>query len=313
MKKPLIIIVGPTAVGKTDISIEVAKKINGEIVSADSMQIYKYLNIGSAKPTEEEMDGVPHYLVDEIDPREEFSVSRFQNMAIKYIDNILDKNKNPIVAGGTGLYVNSLIYDMDFSKTSSNNELRNKLVEELKNHDNIYLYKKLQEVDKGAAERIHPNNTKRIIRALEIYYSSGKTTKDFSKDLKESNKYDYVLIGLNRDRKELYERINMRVDIMFQRGLLDEVKNLVKMGLTEENISMKGIGYKEVIQYLNGKYTLGETKEIIKRNTRRYAKRQLTWFRRYEKIKWFNIDKDTNRDFLVNDIINFIEGKIKLV
>jgi tRNA dimethylallyltransferase len=313
MKKPLIIIAGPTAVGKTDISIEVAKKIDGEIVSADSMQIYKYLDIGSAKPTKEEIQGVPHYLIDEIDPRTEFSVSQYRDLAKKYIDKIISKNKIPIVAGGTGLYVNSLIYDMDFSSAKSDNSIRERLTSEYERYGIEYLHSKLKEVDKDTAERIHPNNVRRVIRALEVYYSTGESIKDFSKDLKISEDYDYILIGLNRDREELYERVNKRVDIMVGSGLIDEVKKLVEMGLKVEDISMKGIGYKEVIAYLNGEYDLERAIELIKRNTRRYAKRQLTWFKRYRNMKWFNIDNDSDKEKIINDIIQFVEGNIKFL
>ncbi|MCT4565181.1 MAG: tRNA (adenosine(37)-N6)-dimethylallyltransferase MiaA [Maledivibacter sp.] len=313
MKKPLIIIAGPTAVGKTDISIEVAKKIDGEIVSADSMQIYKYLDIGSAKPTKEEIQGVTHYLIDEIDPRTEFSVSQYRDLAKKYIDKIISKNKIPIVAGGTGLYVNSLIYDMDFSSAKSDNSIRERLTSEYERYGIEYLHSKLKEVDKDTAERIHPNNVRRVIRALEVYYSTGESIKDFSKDLKISEDYDYILIGLNRDREELYERVNKRVDIMVGSGLIDEVKKLVEMGLKVEDISMKGIGYKEVIAYLNGEYDLERAIELIKRNTRRYAKRQLTWFKRYRNMKWFNIDNDSDKEKIINDIIQFVEGNIKFL
>lgn len=313
MKKPLIIIAGPTAVGKTEISIEIAKRLNGEIVSADSMQIYKYLNIGSAKPTKEEMDGVKHYLIDEIDPRTEFSVSEYKELAKKYIDKILSKGKLPIVVGGTGLYINSLIYKMDFSNTIADPKLRKELEDIYKKFGEEYLHNKLKEVDSEAAKRIHPNNVKRVIRALEVYYNTGEKLKDFSKDLKETDEYNYMLIGINRDRKKLYERINKRVDIMFEMGLVEEVANLTDMGLTEGDISMKGIGYKEVIGYLNGEYDLKTAKELIKRNTRRYAKRQLTWFRRYDNIVWFSIEEDNDKNKIINDIIDFIEGKISLI
>lgn len=313
MKKPLVIIAGPTAVGKTDISIEVAKRLNGEVVSADSMQIYKYLDIGSAKPTDEEMEDIKHYLIDEIDPREEFSVVQYRDLAKKYIDEIISKNKLPIVAGGTGLYVNSLIYEMDFSSTVSDKGIREKLTKEYEKYGAEYLHDKLKEVDKESAERIHQNNVKRVIRALEIFYTTGESIKDFSKDLVESKDYDVILIGLNRDRKELYERINKRVDIMFNSGLLDEVKKLVEIGLASDDISMKGIGYKEVIGYLNNEYDLDRAIELVKRNTRRYAKRQLTWFKRYKNIKWFNLDKKTNKEKIICNIIEFVEGNIKFL
>ena len=313
MKKPLIIIAGPTAVGKTEISIEAAKRLNGEIVSADSMQIYKYLNIGSAKPTKEEMQEICHYLIDEIDPRSEFSVSEYRDLARKYIDKILLKNKIPIVTGGTGLYVNSLIYEMDFSNTSCDKSVRKSLTEEYEKYGSEYLHDKLKEVDREAAERIHHNNVQRVIRALEIFYRTGRSMKDFSKDLVEVKDYNIIMIGLNRNREELYERVDKRVDIMFTKGLVDEVKGLMEMGLDVRDISMKGIGYKEVIGYLDREYDLDRAVYLVKRNTRRYAKRQLTWFKRYKSMKWFNLDKNTNKEKIIFNIINFIEGNIKFL
>ncbi len=313
MKKPLVIIAGPTAVGKTDISIEIAKKLDGEIVSADSMQIYKYLDIGSAKPTQEEMQEIKHYLIDEIDPCAEFSVSEYKELAKKYIQEVSSKGKLPIVAGGTGLYVNSLVYDMDFSNASSNKEIRDKLTKEYEEYGSEYLHNKLKEVDNKASQRIHPNNVQKVIRALEIFYTTGETIKDFSSDLVENEDYNYILIGLNRDREELYDRVNKRVGIMIDNGLIEEVKNLVNMGLKAEDISMKGIGYKEIIGYLDGEYDLDRAIYLIKRNTRRYAKRQLTWFKRYKKMKWFNLDENIDKEKIISNIIEFIEGNIEFV
>ncbi|WP_300282131.1 tRNA (adenosine(37)-N6)-dimethylallyltransferase MiaA [Peptacetobacter sp.] len=306
---PLIILTGPTAVGKTDLSIQLAKSINAEIVSADSMQIYKYMDIGSAKVTEEEMQGVKHYLVDEIDPSTPFSVSEYKNMAEDYIDTISKNGKNVIVTGGTGLYLNSLIYDMDFAKSNANQELRDKLNKELEENGPNYMYDKLLSLDKDAAQRIHPNNTKRVIRAIEVLMS-GEKMNDFSKDLRYNKKYKPIIIVLNRDRKELYDRINLRVDIMLKNGLIEEVKGLLNRGYTEDMISMQGIGYKEIIKYFKGEYTLEEAIEIIKRDSRRYAKRQLTWFRRYEDAKWFEIDKFASAEDLKNEVLKFIREEI---
>ena len=254
-KRPLIILTGPTAVGKTALSIGLAKAIQGEIISADSMQIYKYMDIGSAKITIDEMQGVKHYLVDEVTPDYVFSVSEFQKRADDYIQKINKDNKKVLVTGGTGLYLNSLIYN---------------------------------------------------IRALEVCLS-GEKMNDFSKDLKFNEKYNPIIIVLNREREHLYERINKRVDIMMDNGLIDEVKNLLKMGYTKDMISMQGIGYKEIIKYLDGEYTLDEAIDIIKRDSRRYAKRQLTWFRRYDDAKWFNLDEYSDSQVLKNDIIMHIE------
>ena len=303
---PLIILTGPTAVGKTDLSIQLAKAVDAEIVSADSMQIYKYMDIGSAKVTEEEMQGVKHYLVDEIEPDMPFSVSEYKRMAEEYIDEISSRGKNVIVTGGTGLYLNSLIYDMDFGKSDANQELRDKLNKELEENGPAYMYEKLISLDKEAAERIHPNNTKRVIRAIEVAMS-GEKMNDFSKDLRYNKKYRPIIIVLNRDRQALYDRINLRVDIMLKNGLIEEVKGLLEKGYTKDMISMQGIGYKEIIKYFDGEYTLDEAIEIIKRDSRRYAKRQLTWFRRYEDAKWFEIDKFDSAEELKNAVVSYVK------
>ena len=308
-KIPVIILTGPTAVGKTNLSIELAKDLNAEIISADSMQIYKYMDIGSAKVTIDEMQGVKHYLVDEVTPDYAFSVSEFQKRADSYIDKINSEKKKVLVTGGTGLYLNSLIYNMDFAKSNANNELREKLRIELEENGIDYMHNKLKELDSEAAERIHKNNTKRVIRALEVCLS-GEKMNDFSNDLKFNEKYNPIIIVLNREREHLYERINKRVDIMMDNGLIDEVKNLLKMGYTKDMISMQGIGYKEIIKYLDGEYTLDEAIEIIKRDSRRYAKRQLTWFRRYDDAKWFNLDEYNDSEILKQDVISYIEKMI---
>lgn len=306
MTTPLIILTGPTAVGKTDLSIQLAKAVDAEIVSADSMQIYKYMDIGSAKVTEEEMQGVKHYLVDEIEPDMPFSVSEYKRMAEEYIDEISSRGKNVIVTGGTGLYLNSLIYDMDFGKSDANQELREALNKELEENGPAHMYEKLVSLDKEAAERIHPNNTKRVIRAIEVAMS-GEKMNDFSKDLRYNKKYIPIIIVLNRDRQALYDRINLRVDIMLKNGLIEEVKGLLEKGYTKDMISMQGIGYKEIIKYFDGEYTLDEAIEIIKRDSRRYAKRQLTWFRRYEDAKWFEIDKFDSAEELKDAVVSYVK------
>ena len=308
-KTPIIILTGPTAVGKTDLSINLAKKINAEIISADSMQIYEYMDIGSAKVDFDEMDGIKHYLIDEVKPDYPFSVSEFQQRANKYIKQITDKGKKVIVTGGTGLYLNSLIYNMDFAKNDANNILRDQLAKELEKYGIDYMHDKLKELDEESANRIHKNNTKRVIRAIEVALSGNKMN-DFSSDLKFNENYEPIIIILNRDRQHLYERINKRVDIMFEKGLVDEVKNLLNLGYTKDMISMQGIGYKEIIKYLDKEYTFDETKEIIKRDSRRYAKRQLTWFRRYENAKWYDLDKYDDLNLLKDEIINYIENMV---
>ncbi|MPM59162.1 tRNA dimethylallyltransferase [bioreactor metagenome] len=305
-KIPLIILTGPTAVGKTALSIELAKDLNAEIISADSMQIYEYMDIGSAKVTKEEMDGVTHHMIDEVKPDFPFSVSEFQNRANKYIREVANKGKNVLVTGGTGLYLNALIYNMDFAKSNSNTKLREELENELKEKGIDYMHERLKSLDSEAASRIHKNNTKRVIRAIEVCMS-GKKMSDFSNDLKLNEKYEPIIIVLNRDREHLYRRINKRVDIMISQGLEDEVKTLLNMGYSSDLVSMQGIGYKEIIKYLDGEYTLDEAIEIIKRDSRRYAKRQLTWFRRYENAKWFNLDEYEDKKVLETDINNYIE------
>ena len=306
MKKiPLIILTGPTAVGKTALSIELAKDLNAEIISADSMQIYEYMDVGSAKVTKEEMDGVIHHLIDEVKPDYAFSVSEFQKRAKKYIKDIDDRGKKVLVTGGTGLYLNSLIYDMDFAKSNSNSKLREELELELKENGIDYMHEKLRALDEDAANRIHKNNTKRVIRALEVCLD-GKKMQDFSTELKYNENYQPIIIVLNRDREVLYERINKRVDLMMENNLIDEVKHLLDIGYDKNLISMQGIGYKEIVKYLEGEYSLDEAIEIIKRDSRRYAKRQITWFKRYKESKWFDLDKYDNSEILKEDIFNYI-------
>ncbi len=313
MKKiPLIILTGPTAVGKTALSIELAKDLNAEIISADSMQIYKYMDIGSAKVTKEEMDNIVHHMIDEVTPEYNFSVSEFQKRSKKYINDISNKGKNVLVTGGTGLYLNSLIYNMDFAKSNSNSKLREELERELQEKGIDYMHEKLKSLDSDAANRIHKNNTKRVIRALEVCLD-GKKMQDFSTDLKYNEDYLPIIIVLNRDREILYNRINKRVDIMMESGLVDEVKKLLDMGYTKDLISMQGIGYKEIIKYIEGEYSLEEAIEIIKRDSRRYAKRQITWFKRYKDSKWFDLGEYDNQEILKEDIINYVENITKNV
>lgn len=288
MKDKIIVIAGPTAVGKTEYAIRAAQEFNGEIVSADSMQLYKFMDIGSAKPTADEQAAARHYLVDEIDPHEEFSVAEYVKLAKKYIRQILDDGKLPIISGGTGLYVNSLIYDMDFAAAPKDSAERERLRALLAEKGPEHLHSLLREIDPNAAGRIHPNNTKKVIRAIEAA-KSGSPIPAFEASFKKTADYDYLLIGLNRDRAELYDRINRRVDIMLDAGLEDEIKGLMAMGLDSESISMKGIGYKEMIAYFNGEYGRDEAVELVKRSSRRYAKRQLTWFRRYDDMHWFDL------------------------
>ena len=305
--KKIIVVAGPTAVGKTEYAIEIAEAVGGEIVSADSMQLYKFMDIGSAKPTTEERARVPHYLVDEIDPRVPFSVASYQKLAKRAINEIFSKGKTPVISGGTGLYINSLVYDMDFSAPPAGDDYRKRLEALAEEKGKEYLYCMLKEKAPDMAERIHPNNLKKVIRGLEVLETSGKEINPFSQSFKKTADYDTLMIGLSRDRDELYERINHRVDVLMDLGLADEVRALMDMGLTENNISMKGIGYKEIIGALNGEYDISEAIYLIKRNTRHYAKRQLTWMKRYDDMKWFNLSEYGNKGESLKEILSWLE------
>ena len=288
-KPKVIVIIGPTASGKTALSIELAKKINGEIVSCDSMQIYKDMDIGSAKPTKEEMQGIKHYLIDEVEPTQRFSVAEYKKRAQKAIEEILSKGKNPIVVGGTGLYANSLIYEIEYDETNIDEEYRQKLMDISEKEEGLKsLYEEAKKIDMEATEKISPNDRKRIIRILEIYHQTGKTkTQQEIESRKKEVKYDYKVFVLNIERELLYERINKRVDIMIEQGLLKEVKDLLKK-YPKLLTAKQAIGYKEIMDYLRNKITLEEAIEKIKQESRRYAKRQITWFKRIEDSIWLN-------------------------
>lgn len=311
MKKPSILVVaGPTAVGKTAFAIELARKFDGEIVSCDSMQLYKYMDIGSAKPSVEERKMAVHHLVDFLDPRDDFSVAEYQKLALETIKDIISRGKLPVIAGGTGLYLNSILYDMNFANAPKNEVYRSELKEIAEGDNPQLLHEMLAAQDPGAAAMIHPNNYKKIIRALERLKEGEKCIHQFSNIVAENSDFEPVLLGLTRDREELYERINTRVDTLFEAGLVEEVKNLMDMGLTSDDISMKGIGYKEVIDYLNGVISFDESVELIKRNTRHYAKRQLTWLRRYDKMNWVNLSEYLNDNEALEDIIRWVSRKL---
>ncbi|MDN5276787.1 MAG: tRNA dimethylallyltransferase [Clostridiales bacterium] len=312
-KKPLVVIVGPTAVGKTKLSIELAKALNGEIVSADSMQIYRYMDIGTAKPTAEERQGIPHHMMDIIDPAQEFSVAEYQRLATQAIDDIHRRNKIPIVVGGTGLYIKSLLYPMNFTDASYDPEFRRELQRQAETTGKEYLHKKLQAVDPKTAARLHPNDVRRVIRALEVYHLTGKPMSEYNQELEKMDyKYNVAMIGLTMDRAKLYERINQRVDEMIEKGLLDEVKRLLDRGYTRDMISMQGLGYKELIDYFQGKVSLEEAIYILKRETRRYAKRQLTWFRAQKDIVWVNVDQFESHEALVKRCLAYIKEKLNI-
>ena len=289
MKKPLIVLTGPTAAGKTELSIALAKKLNGAIISADSMQVYKYMNIGSAKIRPEEMQGVRHYLVDVLDPREEFHVARFQQMAKEAMEEIYRNGQLPIVVGGTGFYIQALLKDIDFDESSGELPCRKELEETARREGGAVLYERLKQVDPESAEAIHPNNVKRVIRALEFYQETGQPISLHNIEQKEKQPpYTYAYFVLNDDRARLYERIDRRVDRMVEQGLVEEVRWLKEHGYDRSLVSMQGLGYKELFPYLDGTCSLEEAVEIIKRDTRHFAKRQITWFKREPDVIWLN-------------------------
>ena len=289
MKKPLIVLTGPTAVGKTSLSIALAKAADAEIISADSMQVYKYMDIGSAKITEEEMEGVPHYLIDVLEPGEEFHVVRFQKMAKEAMEKIYSKEKIPILTGGTGFYIQAVVKDIDFSQDTEKSSVRAELEKMAEEKGGAYLHQLLEQKDPESAQKIHPNNIKRVIRALEYYELTGeKISLHNEKEGEKLSPYNTAYFVLNDRRDRLYERIDRRVDQMLEKGLVEEVRRLAQMGYTRDMVSMQGLGYKEILAYLEGECTLEEAVYILKRDTRHFAKRQLTWFRREKDVIWVN-------------------------
>lgn len=284
-KNKLIILAGPTASGKTSVSIDLAKRLGGEIISADSMQVYKYMDVGTAKISVEEMQGVKHHLIDVLDPKEDFNIVKFQNMVKCSIEEIVKNGHIPILVGGTGFYIQSIIYDIDFNTEDDNSSVRKKLEEEYDTYGADFMYEKLKKIDSVSAKTIHKNNKKRIIRAIEFFLINNEPISSHNEvQRKKNSPYDYRFFVLNPPRDILYERINKRVDIMVENGLVDEVKKLREMGLSMENISMQGIGYKEILEYLDGDTSLEAAIENIKQNTRHMAKRQVTWFKREKDV-----------------------------
>lgn len=291
-KKKLVILTGPTAVGKTETSIRLAKLIGGEIISADSAQVYRGMDIGSAKITTEEMDGVTHYLIDICDPSDEFNIVIFQTMAKRAMAEIYERGHIPIIVGGTGFYIQSIIYDIDFSECDENTELRDRLTNLAKTQGNHVVHEMLRKVDPESANAIHENNLKRVIRAIEFYEQTGEKISSHNEQEREKQSpYDFYYFVLNCNRELLYERIEKRVDLMLECGLVDEVKHLLKKGYDRNLTSMQALGYKEMIAYLKGEYSLQDAISIIKRDTRHFAKRQLTWFRREKDVIWVEKEK----------------------
>lgn len=289
-KLPLVVLTGPTAVGKTNLSIELAKALSGEIISADSMQVYQHMDIGSAKIKPEEMQGIRHHMLDILEPDEEFNVVIFKKMVQECIRDITGRGKIPILTGGTGFYIQAVLYDIDFTKNNDNARIRNEL-ERLAREEGVeYLHDQLKKVDEASALTIHANNKKRVIRALEFYYLTGEKISEHNEtERKKESAYDSCYFVLNDDRERLYEKINRRVDLMLEEGLVEEVKRLKEAGCTRDLVSMQGLGYKEILSYLEGEISLDEAVYLIKRDTRHFAKRQITWFKREKDVIW--VDK----------------------
>ena len=304
IKPKVVVICGPTASGKTALSIELAKKINGEIISCDSMQIYKDMNVGTAKPTKEEMQGIKHYLVDYVLPTKRYSVADYKRDAEKSIKKILEKGKVPIIVGGTGLYVDSLIYNIEYPEIKFDEQYRKKLEKEVEEKGLENLYKEAKKIDPIAVEKISKTDKKRLLRILEIYHATGKTkTEQEIISRRNEPKYDYKVYALLWDREKLYDRINLRVDLMIKQGLIEEVKSILEKYNTFPT-AMQGLGYKEVVQYLNGELTKEEMIEKVKQETRRYAKRQMTWFRKNKQTVWLDAENRQNNIKIILEGIN---------
>ena len=292
MKQPLIVLTGPTAVGKTSLSISLAKAVNGEIISADSMQVYKKMDIGSAKIRSEEMQGIPHYLVDVLEPEEEFHIVKFQQMAKKAMEDIYSRGKIPILVGGTGFYIQAVTKDIDFTEAQQENDYRKELEALAEEKGGEHLHEMLRKVDPVSADAIHAHNVKRVIRALEFYHQNGSPISAHNEEQKQhESPYNLAYFVLNMPRELLYERIDLRVDQMMKEGLLEEVSRIKEEGCHRGMVSMQGLGYKEILAYLDGEYPLEEAVRVLKRDTRHFAKRQLTWFRREQEVTWVNKDQ----------------------
>lgn len=306
--KPLVILTGPTAVGKTNLSIGLAKRINGEIISADSMQVYRKMDIGTAKIMPEEMDGIPHHLIDVLDPKEPFNVVLFKELATKAMDDIYARGRIPVIVGGTGFYIQAVLYDIHFDENDDDKSYRTYLEQLAEKHGNLYLHQMLEKVDPASAAAIHYNNRKRVIRALEFYKETGSPISEHNeKESKRISPYNFEYFVLNDDRQKLYDRIDRRIDIMLEAGLLDEVKLLVSEGYSRELVSMQGLGYKEIIDYIQGRCTLDEAVYTLKRDTRHFAKRQITWFKREKHVTWVDKSEYDSK----SEILSFMLDRLR--
>lgn len=310
-REKLVVIIGPTAVGKTKLSIDLAHRLNGEIISGDSMQIYKGMDVGTAKIKKNEMENIPHHLIDIKSPNEDYSVAEFQETVRPLIANIASRNKMPMIVGGTGLYIQSVLFDYQFTESASDPVFREKMFKVLEEKGEKILHEKLELVDPVSAKNIHPNNSRRVIRALEVFECTNKPMSEYINDQEKHLLYDVAIIGLSMDRDVLYERINHRVDIMTEHGLLTEAKELFDNGLKDSQAA-KAIGYKELFDYLDGSCTIDEAILKLKQNSRRYAKRQLTWFRNKMDVKWFDMTPPIQHEQKVDEIFSYIAGKLEL-
>jgi len=312
MKQPLIILTGPTAVGKTKLSIALAKAVNGEIISADSMQVYKKMTIGTAKILPEEMQGVKHHLIDILEPSEEFNVVLFAKLAKQAMESCWSQGKIPILVGGTGFYIQAVLYDIDFTENDDDKSYREELERFAAEHGAEALHARLASIDAKAAEEIHPNNIKRVVRALEFYEKSGgqRISEHNEEQKKKESPYNFAYFVLNDDREAVYDRINRRVDIMLEQGLVNEVSALLDAGVPTSAVSMQGLGYKEIVSYLKGECTLEEAVYVLKRDTRHFAKRQITWFKREEDVLWLNRpDFEQSEKKILDEMLRIIQKK----
>lgn len=309
--KPLVVILGPTAVGKTAVGIQLCHKIDGEIVSGDSMLVYRGMDIGTAKPTLEERQGIPHYMIDILEPQESYSVAEFQARATNYIENIQTRGKLPVLLGGTGLYVRAITEGYQFSPAGSNEGLRKQLHDEAEIWGNEFVWKKLYSCDPRTADRLHPNDLRRVIRAIEVYCDTGRPLSE-QYSATHAAPYDVTIIGLNMPRELLYQRINDRVDIMIAQGLEQEVRQLMDKGYTPDLVAMKSLGYKQMTGYILGEYDLAHTIYLIKRDTRHFAKRQLTLFKKIPGIQWFDVSKYTSTQTIVEEIYKLLQERYVL-
>lgn len=308
-KKPLVILTGPTAVGKTALSIKLAKAINGEMISADSMQVYRFMDIGTAKITPDEMEGIPHHLIDVLDPKDDFNVVSFQTMAKEAMNKIYTKGKIPIIVGGTGFYIQSLLYDVTFEDTEVSS-YRKELTADYEKYGAHILHERLKEIDPISYKEIHENNVKRVIRALEFYHDTGYPISEHNMEQREKESpYNFVYFVLNDDRALLYKRIEQRIDIMIQQGLVEEVQKLIDYGCTPDMVSMQGLGYKEIIPYLMDECSLENAIYILKRDTRHFAKRQLTWFRRERDVTWIDKSTYSSEEKMLADMLQHLQLK----